>query len=425
MAKWVLVFLALGVALQFALGGAAYAQGRGRMPIEIPMPRQIEVPHHEDRVVDPLGKAEIGLQRAEIAQAHHLSLPQIDRAAALAKSSPADYELDPGGALLIRGEVIATGLDTAALTRLKSSGFDVLRQSALPELGITLAVIGRNGMSAPALLKRLRDVEPHGSYELNQVFFESASPAAEGRPTTTTPRSDSGHRASVVGLIDTGVSPRIDSERNVRVMRRDFAPSESVPTLHGTAVAELLARPPGELTIFAADIFGTGPRGGSAELLVRALAWMASQHVPVINVSIVGPSNAVVGSVIHILITRGFVVVAPVGNDGAQAQLLFPASYAGVVAVSGAAADGRLLPEASRVKRVDFVAPGIATVRSPQGKPTMVRGTSFAAPVIARRLADEIDRPDPRSAKDAIDRLSRSAVRPRTERKWYGKGLVE
>jgi subtilisin family serine protease len=186
----------------------------------------------------------------------------------------------------------------------------------------------------------------------------------------------------------------------------------------------LLARAPGVVTIYAADIFGVGPRGGTTELLVRALAWMAGERVPVINVSMVGPANALLAPIIRTMIDRGFTIVAPVGNDGAAARPLFPASYPGVIAVSAADAAGQLLPEASRVRRVDFVGPGIATVPDPAGRATTVRGTSFAAPIISRDIADQVHMPDPDAARQAIARLSRSAVRPKSGAKWFGHGMI-
>ncbi|WP_031310193.1 S8 family serine peptidase, partial [Sphingobium sp. C100] len=65
----------------------------------------------------------------------------------------------------------------------------------------------------------------------------------------------------------------------------------------------------------------------------------------------------------------------------------YPASYPGVIAVTGIDGRGRLLPEAGRALHVDFAAPGAdmqaATMADGKGA---VRGTSFAAPLVAGRL---------------------------------------
>src|SRR3546814_14600039 len=55
---------------------------------------------------------------------------------------------------------------------------------------------------------------------------------------------------------------------------------------------------------------------------------------------------------------RGVSVVAAVGNDGPAAPPAYPASYAGVIAVTGIDGRGRVLPEAGRARHVDFAAPG-------------------------------------------------------------------
>lgn len=405
-----------------ASAGVAYGQGRGGMPGGIAAPGGMPMPGPPDWAGNSSDRAATGLERADAPQEQRLSRPQTDRAAAIAKAAPENYELDRSGALAIRAEVLVTGLDAARLARIERAGFSVLRRSEIPDLGISLAVVTHEGMSATRALERLRRIDPDGAYDLNHVFFESGA-GVVGGPAAAAPAATGGGTA-VVGLIDTGVADTVDSSPGIRVLRRSFAPGESSAGLHGTAVATLIARKPGRVTIYAADIFGVGPRGGTAELLVRALGWMANQKVPVINVSMVGPANGLVSNVVRDLTGRGFTIVAPVGNDGSAAKLLFPASYPGVIAVSAADTNGRLLPEASRVKRVDFVGPGIATVSDLTGRATIVRGTSFAAPVVSRLIADYVRAPDPVSARQAIARLSQSAVRPRSGGSWFGHGLI-
>jgi hypothetical protein len=415
-----------------AFGAMARGQGRGHMPAGVPAfgpPAWANNPSSQGAAAAASSRAAFGLERAELAQTQRLSRQQADRAAAVAKVAPQDYELDRNGALAIRGEVLASGLDAARLARIEKAGFSVVRRNEVPELGISLVVLTHGGMPAVRALDRLRRIDPDGTYDVNHVFFESgrkaAQPAALARAASAagaTPAAS--RRGTVVGLIDTGVAGAVDNAGRIHLQRRNFAPTQSVPSPHGTAVAALLARAPGVVTIYAADIFGVGPRGGTTELLVRALAWMAGERVPVINVSMVGPANALLAPIIRTMIDRGFTIVAPVGNDGAAARPLFPASYPGVIAVSAADAAGQLLPEASRVRRVDFVGPGIATVPDPAGRATTVRGTSFAAPIISRDIADQVHMPDPDAARQAIARLSRSAVRPKSGAKWFGHGMI-
>jgi subtilisin family serine protease len=112
--------------------------------------------------------------------------------------------------------------------------------------------------------------------------------------------------------------------------------------------------------------------------LARALGWLATQNTPVINVSLVGPRNRVVEAVVARTIARGVIIVAAVGNDGPAAAPLYPASYPGVIGVTGVDARQRVLIEAGRGAQVDFAALGV------HGS---ARGTSYAAPIVAARLA--------------------------------------
>jgi subtilisin family serine protease len=65
----------------------------------------------------------------------------------------------------------------------------------------------------------------------------------------------------------------------------------------------------------------------------------------------------------------------------------YPASYRGVIAVTGVDARGRALPEAGKPTHLDFAAPGADMAAALPGRGySRVRGTSFAAPLAAARL---------------------------------------
>ncbi|HEV2286244.1 MAG TPA: S8 family serine peptidase, partial [Steroidobacteraceae bacterium] len=188
----------------------------------------------------------------------------------------------------------------------------------------------------------------------------------------------------------------------------------AVPAAHGTAVASLLighggafrgAAPGGEL--YAADVFCGLPTGGSVEAVVEAFAWLVDERVAVINVSLVGPPNRMLESIVRSIVARGYLVVAAVGNDGPAAPPLYPAAWPGVIGVTGIDARGRVLPEAERGPQVKFAAPGadMAAAGTPHGY-VLVRGTSFAAPIVAALLAPGLAQPDPAAAARAIRALA-------------------
>jgi hypothetical protein len=74
---------------------------------------------------------------------------------------------------------------------------------------------------------------------------------------------------------------------------------------------------------------------------------------------------------------------------------------------------GRPLPEAARGPQVMFAAPGSQMVSAALGTPPYrrVRGTSFAAPIVAALLAPSLPEPGRDAAARGLAALARQAVR--------------
>ncbi len=224
-------------------------------------------------------------------------------------------------------------------------------------------------------------------------------------------------RADRVGLIDGGIDPRHPALRGLKLQHHGC--EAPVPSAHGTATASLLAGQDREfhgavraVRLYAADVYCGQPTGGALDAVLDALAWMAREKVPVINISLVGPHNPLLARVVAQMNARGHLLVAAVGNDGPAAPPLFPAAYPGVVGVSGVDARRRVLPEAGQGPQVVFVAPGAElAVAAAGGKGyTTARGTSFAAPLVAGLLAGALPSPDPSAAQRALQALAHGAV---------------
>jgi subtilisin family serine protease len=208
---------------------------------------------------------------------------------------------------------------------------------------------------------------------------------------------------------------------------------KAFPAQHGTAVASLLVGRgdgfesviPGA-TLYTADIF-CGHGGGSMALLAIALDWMAREKVAVVNISLVGAKSVLLTGLVRALTTRGFLLVAAVGNDGPTAPPLFPASYPDVVGVTGVDGKHKVLPEACRGEQVDFAAVGAGLVAADVGGAfSEIRGTSFATPIVAALLAGSLQAPNPAKAREALATLESTAIdigNNGTDPS-YGKGLV-
>jgi subtilisin family serine protease len=161
--------------------------------------------------------------------------------------------------------------------------------------------------------------------------------------------------------------------------------------------------------------------------LAGAFGWMVRERIAVINVSLVGPDNAVLARIVASLTARGYAIVAAVGNDGPAAPPLYPASYPHVIGVTAVDAQHRVLLEAARGAQVMFAAPGAdMAAGAPAGAYVAVRGTSFAAPIVAALLAQRLAQPDASLATAAVQALARGAIDlgPPGKDLTYGYGLL-
>ena len=407
------------------------AAGSARAQVGLP---PVQLPNVPGLPTDSLNRTVDGvLDQADPRRLRELRQLRIRN---LLRTNRTSLDADPRGAPIIRNEVVALSPTQAALDRARAAGFGIGRTRTLEGLDVTIVVLqAPAGMSTRRALERLRRDDPEGTYDYNHIYLESGEVAKA--PTTRTAAAaaqggGAGLHKSKVGLIDGGVQRAHPVFRGVAVHEHGCA--GSIPSSHGTAVASLLvgrsdefhgAAPGAEL--FAADVYCGLATGGAVDLVAEAFAWLAREKVPVINISLVGPANVLLEQIVRVVTARGHVVVAAVGNDGPSAPPLFPAAYPAVVAVTGVDAKQRVLIEACRGKHVDFSAPGAnmsaAGIESPFG---IVRGTSFAAPIVAGLLARQLATLDKTQADAAVAGLAAQAtdLGARGVDKIYGNGLV-
>ena len=344
-------------------------------------------------------------------------------------------EADPQGAPILRSEVLAFSPSQAALDLARDAGFVVARERTLAGLDASIVVLrAPPGMSTRRALKKLRSLDPAGTYDFNHLYTESGVVAPGEVPAKTVSAAAASAADAVrIGLIDSGVDDSHPVFRDASITTHGCS-GQPVANAHGTAVASLMVgrsekfhgAAPGA-ALYAADVYCGVPTGGAVDAVADAFAWLAREQVPIINVSLVGPSNAMLESIVRIVVARGHLVIAAVGNDGPAASPLYPAAYPGVVGVTAVDARQRALLEAARGRQVDFAAPGADIAAA--GKThayAAVRGTSFAAPIVAGLLVAEMHAPDPAAAERALATLARLAIDlgspgPDTT---YGHGLV-
>jgi hypothetical protein len=347
-----------------------------------------------------------GAERAVAGSLGQLSGARALRAERLFSEHRAELDRDPSGDLVVRAEVVAIDITDEALARAVKNDFLVLRKREFTDLGIKVTLLQTPpGMSATRGLKRLRKLDPEGTYDFNHLYFDSGEDVAVARSTVENAAAvaESRNRA---GLIDGGIDDTHEALTGVHVHRFGCSGS-TIPSIHGTAVAALMVARHSIGELYAADVYCDEPTGGSMESLADAFSWMAKEHVAVINVSLVGPRNALLERVVKTLVERGYIIVAAVGNDGPAAPPLYPAAFDGVVGVTAVDAKHQVLIEACRGKHVDFAALGLSrSAAAGTGNGTNeVRGTSFAAPIVTALLSS-LAAPDSLRRQQLLDDMA-------------------
>lgn len=366
-------------------------------------------------VANPLLEGTGGL----LSNVQQLAADRVSRLTGLVQRNRDTLELDDRGDPAVRGEIIGTDISAASLEAAKKAGFTLIGSDEIEGLGIrAIRLAAPNGVPLARALRTLRKAAP-GEWSANQLHFESGALAMTAGALATSAQAERPR----IGMIDGGVGQHPSLTGPIE--QRGFARGAPTSSAHGTAIASLIAGQgsfkgvlPGA-PLLAADVYGADPAGGNALAIARAIGWMASRQVPVVTVSLVGPANPLLARTIAAARGRGMLIVAAVGNDGPAAPPAYPASYPGVIAVTGVDGRNRALIEAGRALHLDYAAPGADMMGAkPGGGTVKLRGTSFAAPLVAARLAAQ--------PKPGIALLDREAVDlgKKGPDKLYGRGLI-
>ncbi len=336
-----------------------------------------------------------------------------------------------GNSTFMPNEVLAVGLDPASIERAEALGFRADPQAMVSKA--TGRTITR--FTVPPGLDALRGREllsrelPSRRFELNMVYRLYRAAVSEDKakipdkdnamPAPGNPsRCEADHclarqaigwnetlapcaRGLKVGVIDTDVDQSHPAFAGRAIHRFDFSPDGRgvPPNLHGTAVLSLLAGSPlgggfgliPDAEFFAANIFFSDELGEMAAdtlSLLKALDWMQSFGVKLVNMSFSGPRDELVAEAIGNLSKKGLVFVAAAGNEGPTAPPSYPAAYPQVIAVTAVTKDLRNYRYANRGDHIDVAAPGVDIwTAMPGGRAGYQSGTSFAAPHVTAILA--------------------------------------
>jgi Subtilase family len=337
-------------------------------------------------------------------------------------------EFDAGGFPVRRGEIVATDLTPEQIRAVEEKGLKVVERVRLAGLNMTVFRLRLpKGMTAADAKSALNGSQAEGSFELDHFFGMTSGTMDSTKGAALIEMRRPGKERLWVGMIDTAVWTNA-TLRGLRVDARDFVKgAKDPPFAHGTAVASILARQ-GAVRITAANIFSADRRPySSAEAVAKAVNWMVERKVPVINISIAGPRNALVDKAIAAAIARGHVVVAAAGNEGPAAPPAYPAASPGALAVTAVDRNGRVYPSANRGPHIEIAAVGVGiAAEAPDGSLKPHSGTSFAAPFVSAALARCLRAPDPKRSLECVRGMESRArdLGPPGRDPIYGHGLL-
>jgi hypothetical protein len=297
-----------------------------------------------------------------------------------------------------RGEILALDLSDAARTAALNAGMAVISET---QVGISFRLARLNApppLDPGAMLDLLRAADPAGVFDFNHAFSASG-PAPQIAPVGPGPPVI-GPRLTL-GMIDGGVLASHPDLARASIRQQAFPETSTLTaTDHGTAVAGRLADTLGSpFSLLVADVLSeTGANWTGADAIASSLAWLSSENVRVVNISLAGPPNAVVEQVVRRYLSGGGAVVAAVGNGGPFSALIYPAAYPGVTGVTAVDKTGHVWPLATTGPHVDRQALGVDVSIAVIGGHVVSSGTSWAAPVVAAEIAAGAAAPAPELA---------------------------
>ena len=331
--------------------------------------------------------------------------------------------------LINRSEVVAVvnSVDVATDLEQKAArwGYDLKRKESLEGLDLYILTFDcPPGIDPYVASLELERLQPQSTVEANHKYILQSAISRDSISDITAPRKyansliewpEEGCEAIFnIGILDGGVDSKILKEQgSTKIASRTFTKGKEldVAKRHGTAVAEILVGA-GRLNnakLYNASVVSEDEDGvqfTGVEPMLKALDWMVRSDVRVVNISLAGPYNRNLDRGIQRAVNKGLIIVAAVGNNGADSAPLYPAALNQVIAATAVDSDGNIYKKAVQGQHVDVSAPGVEVFVGDVETGRYVSGTSIAAPFVAAKIASDIRFKNAKSTKDVLDLLS-------------------
>ncbi|MEQ1520181.1 MAG: S8 family serine peptidase [Aestuariivirga sp.] len=243
---------------------------------------------------------------------------------------------------------------------------------------------------------------------------------------------------SLIAIIDTGIDQSHPDLQAAVTGRFDATEArQQVSDPHGTAIAGIITAhgaiegvaPQAKLLdvrVFEPEAGGAGSIASTMALL-RGLQWSTDAHARIVNLSLAGPRDGLMGEAIAAMIAKDIVIVAAAGNAGAAAPNAYPAAFADVIAVTATDSGDALYASANHGSYIAVAAPGVDVIAPALYEAyQMNSGTSFAAAHVSGVIALMLEH-DPKLSNRKIRDVLQSGAKdlgPPGPDEQFGAGRV-
>ncbi len=332
--------------------------------------------------------------------------------------------------------------EPAVFEELAEKGYLFDTVTDLPALGMRLAeVAGPSSFDITEVRRGVLDVvgKDRAEVDLNHIYTAGSQLAVNNTGLTPRAAINMPERGSQltprIGMIDSGVDLDHPALTAANIQSRSFvSQGAQLPDFHGTAIASIIAANDAgyqgllpNAQLYAAAVFEQDAERGeiaSTVSLLRALDWLMSAEVDVVNISLAGPPNRLLEAALQRAAEREVLVMAAAGNGGPIAKPMYPAAYNSVVAVTAVDEGHQVFRLANRGDYLDIAAPGVGLLHAKAGGGYVASsGTSFAVPFAVTAAANLMsEHPE----KDVMTSLYQSAedLGPPGRDEIYGYGLL-
>ncbi|RLQ94488.1 S8 family peptidase [Falsibacillus albus] len=247
-------------------------------------------------------------------------------------------------------------------------------------------------------------------------------------------RDNSKGKGIRIAIIDSGIFPHKDLTISGGVNLVDPSEGCGDDFGHGTHIAGIIASKLNGLApgaeIYAVKVLDKVGNGRIADV-VKGIEWAIEHEMDIINMSLLTQTDCPqLEDAVKRAYDHGILLVAAAGNTGKSenSNVMFPARYAEVIAVSAVNSRLQRAPFSSHGNGIEFAAIGVK-VKSTylKNKYKSFSGTSVAAPVVSARLAILKEENPGLSHIELRDLLQKSAVDigPEGVDSFSGYGLVQ